>query len=79
LRFSYVKELLFPLEALLLQEAEIYYPPKVLFITDDPGIFYPAIVDIQHIDIESMFVIRQVYGVAGAGSSAFVEAEFWIV
>ncbi len=63
----------------MIQKSEIHYPPEVLFVADDKGIFDASVVDIEHIDIKRVFVIRQVDPVAGAGGAAFVIAELGIV
>ena len=44
-------------ESLLIEEPDVYYATKVLFVADDPGVFGSAVVDIQHIDIKCVFVI----------------------
>jgi hypothetical protein len=67
------------IEELFIKKAEIYDAAEVLFVTDDPGIFDAAIVVIEHIDIKSVFVIREIHGVTGAGRAAFVVAEFRII
>ena len=64
---------------LLGEESDVYYAAKVLFVADDPGVFGSAVVDIQHIDIKCVFVVREIDTITGAGSAVLVEAELRIV
>ena len=64
---------------LLVKEPDVHYAAKVLFVTDDPGVFGSAVVDIQHIDVESVFVIREIDTITGAGSAVLIEAELRVI
>ena len=63
----------------MIKESDVHYAAKVLFVADDPGVFGSAVVDIQHIDVESAFVVREIDTITGAGSTVLVEAELRIV
>ena len=64
---------------LLVEEADVHYAAKELFVADDPGVFGSAVVDIQHIDIKCVFVIREINAITGAGSAVLVEAELRVI
>jgi hypothetical protein len=61
---------------LLLEEPEVDYASEVLFVADHPGVFDALIVDIEHIDVKGVFVVRQEDAVTAAGGSVFGVAEF---
>jgi hypothetical protein len=64
---------------LLVEEPDVHYAAIVLFVADDPGVFGSAVVDIQHIDVESVFVVREIDTITGAGSAILVKAELWVI
>jgi len=64
---------------LLIEESKVHHAAEVLLIPDDPGEFAASTVDVQHIDIKSVFVIRKKDAITATGRASLVEAELGVI
>jgi len=64
---------------LLAEEPKIHYPAEVLLVPDDPGEFAASAVDIQHIDIKSVFVVGEKDAITATVRASLAEAELGVV